>query len=184
MILFSGTLILAICHAAITWRSNLWYGPHIYVVGPRALFVVFIRHLFVTQSRFADNIIQEQCLLIMLQELMFMDVKVCLRYVITINKIMGSSVQFLHQLIIGCIKAEGIQCPKCLYYQTVQLFYCATSKNHEKLARLVLEHILKFQNQTIPLLLHSSGKFDMKKIGPDSPRFFCRICKEAIITKS
>ena len=149
MILFSGTLILAICHAAITWRSNLWYGPHIYVVGPRALFVVFIRHLFVTQSRFADNIIQEQCLLIMLQELMFMDVKVCLRYVITINKIMGSSVQFLHQLIIGCIKAEGIQCPKCLYYQAVQLFYCATSKNHEKLARLVLEHILiqDFQNQ-------------------------------------
>ena len=141
-LLFSGTLILAICHAAITWRSNLWYGPHIYVVGPRALFVVFIRHLFVTQSRFADNIIQEQCLLIMLQELMFMDVKVCLRYVITINKIMGSSVQFLHQLIIGCIKAEGIQCPKCLYYQAVQLFYCATSKNHEKLARLVTEHIL------------------------------------------
>ena len=92
MILFSGTLILAICHAAITCRSNLWYGSHIYVSRPGALFVVFIRHLFVTQSRFDDNIIQEQCLLIMLQELMFIDVKVCLGYVITINKIMGSSV--------------------------------------------------------------------------------------------
>ena len=43
--------------------------------------------------------------------------------------------------------------------------------------------ITKFSNLTIPLLLHSSGKFDMKKIGPDSPRYFCRICNEAFIRK-
>ena len=33
------------------------------------------------------------------------------------------------------LQAEGIQCPKCLYYQVVQLLYCSTDRNIKKLAR-------------------------------------------------
>ena len=33
------------------------------------------------------------------------------------------------------VQAEGIQCPKCLYYQVVQLLYCSTDRNIKKLAR-------------------------------------------------
>merc|ERR1711908_79559 len=55
-------------------------------------------------------------------------------------------------------KAEGIQCPKCLYYQVVQLLYCSTDRNIKKLA--------------------SEGKFNVDKCGPKNTRYFCKICNQ------